>query len=47
MNPKDNERRTAIPVGFWEKPVVVSRNKFVYKSLSCWACNLAVGCGHA
>src|SRR6267154_3300375 len=34
-------------VGFWEHPVVIARNHFVHKSLSSWACNFAVGCGHA
>lgn len=34
------------PIGDWKHPVVVSRTNFVHKSLSCWAVNSAVGCGH-
>lgn len=32
---------------FWSKPAVIARNNFVYKSLSCWSLNTAVGCAHA
>ena len=32
---------------FWDYPVVITQNNFVYKSLSNWACNIAVGCSHA
>lgn len=35
------------PVGFWHSPAVISPNNFVYKSLSNWAFNIAVGCSHA
>jgi DNA repair photolyase len=35
------------PVGFWHAPAVISQNNFVYKSLSNWAFNIAVGCSHA
>jgi len=34
-------------VGFWDLPAVISANNFVYKSLSNWAFNVAVGCSHA
>ncbi|MGD1019154.1 MAG: radical SAM protein [Verrucomicrobiia bacterium] len=34
-------------VGFWDLPAVISPNNFVYKSLSNWAFNVAVGCSHA
>jgi DNA repair photolyase len=34
-------------VDLWNKPVRVLRNNFVFKSLSSWACNFAIGCGHA
>ncbi len=34
-------------VGFWTMPAVISLNNFVYKSLSNWAFNIAVGCSHA
>lgn len=33
--------------GVWNKPVTVTENNFIYKSLSNWACNIAVGCEHA
>ena len=31
----------------WSSPAVISENNFVYKSLSNWALNTAVGCEHA
>lgn len=33
-------------VDYWRQPTVVARNHFKNKSLSCWACNFAVGCQH-
>ena len=33
-------------VDFWPHPVVITKNNFKYKSLSNFACNLAVGCPH-
>ncbi|HEX7469164.1 MAG TPA: hypothetical protein VF437_00285 [Verrucomicrobiae bacterium] len=35
------------PVDFWHVPAVIAENHFVYKSLSNWAFNVAVGCSHA
>jgi len=35
------------PVGLWHAPAVITPNNFIYKSLSNWAFNLAVGCAHA
>jgi len=35
------------PVGYWPCPAVIAPNNFVFKSLSNWACNIAVGCSHA
>lgn len=35
------------PVDFWHAPAVIAQNNFVYKSLSNWAFNVAVGCSHA
>jgi DNA repair photolyase len=35
------------PVDFWHAPTVIAENHFVYKSLSNWAFNVAVGCSHA
>jgi DNA repair photolyase len=34
------------PVGLWSHPAVISANNFVYKSLSNWSLNIAIGCGH-
>jgi len=39
----EHERR----VGFWHAPAVIAENNFIYKSLSNWAFNVAVGCSHA
>src|SRR3954471_19436931 len=36
-----------VPVNFWHAPAVIAENNFVYKSLSNWAFNIAVGCSHA
>ena len=33
-------------VGLWFSPAVIQPNNFVYKSLSCWSFNIAVGCSH-
>lgn len=35
------------PVGLWHAPAVIAPNNFIYKSLSNWAFNVAVGCSHA
>ena len=35
------------PVGMWSSPAVIAPNNFIYKSLSNWAFNVAVGCAHA
>src|ERR1700757_2432837 len=35
------------PVGVWSSPAVIAPNNFVFKSLSNWAFNVAVGCSHA
>lgn len=35
------------PVDFWHAPAVIAPNNFVYKSLSNWSFNIAVGCSHA
>lgn len=37
---------TGSPVGFWNAPVAITENNFIYKSLSNWAFNIAVGCSH-
>src|SRR5437764_2586420 len=34
-------------VDFWSAAAVIAPNNFVYKSLSNWAFNIAVGCSHA
>src|SRR5216110_2625033 len=41
----EGERRD--PVGMWSAPAVIAENHFVYKSLSNWSFNTAVGCSHA
>ena len=44
------QRRGVTPdnrVGMWSSPAVIAPNNFVYKSLSNWAFNVAVGCSHA
>lgn len=38
---------TKSPVDYWHAPAVIAENHFVYKSLSNWAFNVAVGCSHA
>ena len=43
--PVGNAKET--PVSFWHAPAVIAPNNFVYKSLSNWAFNTAVGCSHA
>jgi DNA repair photolyase len=35
------------PVAYWHAPAVIAENNFIYKSLSNWAFNVAVGCSHA
>jgi DNA repair photolyase len=35
-----------IPVDFWPHAAVIAPNNFVFKSLSNWAFNIAVGCSH-
>ena len=35
------------PIGLWHAPAVIAPNNFVYKSLSNWSFNIAVGCSHA
>lgn len=34
------------PMDLWHSPAVIAPNNFVYKSLSNWAFNTAVGCSH-
>lgn len=34
-------------VSMWSAPAVIAPNNFIYKSLSNWAFNVAVGCSHA
>jgi len=38
--------KTAV-ADFWGSPALIAPNNFVYKSLSNWAFNIAVGCSHA
>src|SRR5436309_7797120 len=41
---QDTEKQS---VDYWHAPAVIAENHFVYKSLSNWAFNVAVGCSHA
>jgi DNA repair photolyase len=41
------DTRQSEAVGFWRSPALIQPNNFVYKSLSEWALNIAVGCSHA
>lgn len=34
-------------VGMWHAPAIIAENNFIYKSLSNWSFNVAVGCSHA
>ena len=34
-------------VDFWSRNATIERNRFKFKSLSCWSYNIAVGCEHA
>jgi DNA repair photolyase len=34
-------------VGMWFSPAIIAQNNFLYKSLSNWAFNVAVGCSHS
>jgi len=46
MQPNCNSSFPEPPVGLWDKPVVIAPSNFINKSLSDWACNIAVGCAH-
>jgi DNA repair photolyase len=46
-HPATSQEPKPYPVGFWHVPAVIASNNFVYKSLSNWAFNVAVGCSHA
>src|SRR5947207_8585137 len=43
----DGTEATDNRVGLWTSPAVIAPNNFVYKSLSNWSFNIAVGCSHA
>ena len=45
-HPKINMKTNSIS-DYWHAPAVIAPNNFVFKSLSNWAFNLAVGCSHA
>jgi DNA repair photolyase len=45
--PRLSPARAGGPVGMWSSPAVIAPNNFIYKSLSNWAFNVAVGCSHA
>jgi DNA repair photolyase len=43
----DDAQTEAARVGTWFAPALIQRNNFIYKSLSSWSYNIAVGCSHA
>jgi DNA repair photolyase len=46
-NAAHHGKQTGELVDFWKSPALIQPNNFVYKSLSNWAFNIAVGCSHA
>ncbi len=44
---QSKSRVRRVPVDYWHVPAVIAENNFIYKSLSNWAFNVAVGCSHA
>ncbi len=44
---KQHRLQAKYPVDFWHALAVIAANNFVYKSLSNWVFNIAVGCSHA
>lgn len=44
---KQNPAAQGEAVDIWHVPAEISENNFKYKSLSNWACNIAMGCAHA
>jgi DNA repair photolyase len=47
LPPRIRLKPKKLPVDFWHAPAVIAENNFIYKSLSNWAFNVAVGCSHA
>ena len=52
--PDSSPSTTSVPTeridnrfSLWTSPAIIAPNNFVYKSLSNWAFNIAVGCSHA
>jgi DNA repair photolyase len=45
--PRERQVENEPRVSFWHAPAVIAENNFIYKSLSNWAFNVAVGCSHA
>jgi DNA repair photolyase len=43
----NRSRHSELVADIWHAPAVIAPNNFVYKSLSNWAFNIAVGCSHA
>jgi DNA repair photolyase len=43
----DTPTKTRDMIDVWDRPATIERNNFVFKSLSCWSYNVAVGCEHA
>ena len=47
QTPVPKEPARNLLVGDWDRRVLITKNGFVNKSLSMWACNIAMGCLHA
>jgi DNA repair photolyase len=46
-NTFSTKTKTEKRVGMWNAPAIIAENNFVYKSLSNWSFNIAIGCSHA
>jgi DNA repair photolyase len=42
----EEKKRATFKFGLWNQPVQITPNNFIYKSLSDFAVNLAIGCSH-
>jgi DNA repair photolyase len=45
-SPVNEHTGRVVPVDFWPHAAVIAPNNFVFKSLSNWSFNIAVGCSH-
>lgn len=47
LTPRSKNQAAKTPQDYWHAPAVIAPNNFVYKSLSNWSFNIAIGCSHA